>query len=128
LHYGQNNGKIADAPQRKVITITDAIIAGDGEGPLSPSPVPFGAMTFGLNVAAVEWVHAILMRFDPKKIPLLLNSFVRDKWPLVDFSPDAIKVHLDGELLPNPEKAGRVSKYFLPPAGWKGHCEKQNLD
>lgn len=124
LHYGKNDGTIADTFQRKVITITDAIIAGDGEGPLSPSPVPLGIMTFGTNVAALEWVHAILMRFDPAKIPLLNNAFAQDKWPLVKFSPGDIRVHINGEVLPNVEKAARFSQHFSPPTGWKGHCEK----
>jgi hypothetical protein len=124
LHYGKNDGTIADTFQRKVITITDAIIAGDGEGPLSPSPVPFGIMTFGTNVAALEWVHAILMRFDPAKIPLLVNAFAQNEWPLADFSPGDIQVHVNGKVLPNVESAARFSRHFSSPAGWKGHYEK----
>jgi len=126
LHYGKNDGTIADTFQRKVITITDAIIAGDGEGPLSPSPVPLGIMTFGVNVAALEWVHSILMCFDPEKIPLLANAFAQNDWPLADFSPGDIQVHVNGEVLPNVESAARFSQHFSPPAGWKGHCEKEN--
>ena len=66
VHYGTRNGKIASARQREVITVTDAIIAGEGDGPLFPSPVPLGIMTFGDDVAALEWVHARLMGMDPK--------------------------------------------------------------
>ena len=126
LHYGKSDGKIADTLQRKVITIADAIIAGDGEGPLSPSPVPLGVMTFGTNVAALEWIHGLLMRFDPQKIPLLVNAFAQNKWPLADFSSGDIQVHVNGEVLLNVESVARFSQCFSPPAGWKGHCEKEN--
>jgi Uncharacterized conserved protein len=125
LHYGKNDGTIADTFQRKVITITDAIIAGDGEGPLAPSPVPLGIMTFGANVAALEWVHSTLMCFDPEKIPLLANAFAQNEWPLADFSPGDIQVHVNGEVLPNVESAARFGQHFSPPGGWKGHCEKE---
>ena len=125
LHYGRPDGTIADEPQRKVLTITDAIIAGDGEGPLSPSPVPLGIMTFGTNVAALEWVHAILMHFNPEKIPLLRNAFSQNKWPLAVFSPEDIQVYVDGEVLPDVHSIARFGHFFSPPSGWKGHCERE---
>jgi len=75
LHYGQPDARLAAHKQRKVISITDAIIAGEGEGPLSPIPVPFGAMTLGFNVCAAEWVNALLMGFDPQRIALTRESF-----------------------------------------------------
>jgi uncharacterized protein (DUF362 family) len=126
LHYGKIDGKIADTFQRKVITITDAIIAGDGEGPLTPNPVPLGVMTLGTNVAALEWVHSILMRFNPEKIQLLANAFAQNEWPLADFAPSDIQVHFNGEILSAVESVARFSRRFSPPTGWKGHCEKEN--
>ncbi len=125
LHYGRKDATVANTLQRRVVTITDAIIAGDGDGPLGPSPVPLGVMTLGTNVAALEWVHGILMGFDPKKILLVANSFVEDKWPLTDFSPADIQVCVNGEVLANVEDAGRFGRNFSAPAGWRGHCEKK---
>ena len=47
LHYGRLDGAFSDTVQRKILTITDAIVAGEGNGPLSPNPVDFGMMTLG---------------------------------------------------------------------------------
>ncbi len=68
LHYGTAEGKLGETQQRQVITLTDAIVAGDGEGPLSPTPVPLGVVTLATNVAAADWVHAYLMGLDPASI------------------------------------------------------------
>ena len=125
LHYGKTDGTISDTFQRKVITITDAIIAGDGEGPLSPSSVPLGVITFGVNVSALEWVHAILMHFDPSKIPLLTNAFSQNEWPLANFTPTDIQVRINGEILSDVQSMDRFGRDFSPPFGWEGHCERE---
>lgn len=124
LHYGKIDGTITDTVQRKVITITDAIIAGGGEGPLAPTPVWLGVMTLGMNVAALEWVHSLLMHLDPQKIPLPANAFAKNDPPLAAFNPADIRVFVNGEILPDVESVTRFGKYFSPPSGWMGHCEK----
>jgi uncharacterized protein (DUF362 family) len=126
LHYGNGDGNLARVPLRKVLTISDGIIAGEGNGPLAPGPVPLGIMTMGTNVAALDHVHCLLMGFDPRKIPLVDHAFEKSAWPLTDFSPDGIRVFADGEELPCPESIGRFSRAFTPPTGWKGHCERES--
>ena len=123
LHYGNGVGELSDTPQRKVITITDAIVAGDGDGPLAPSPVPLGTMTLGANVAALEWVHCLLMRLDPERIPLVSHAFAGNDRPLADFSPRDIQVQINGEIVPDWASLAKLGRRFTPPIGWKGHCE-----
>lgn len=123
LHYGDREGQLSDVPQRKVITITDAIVAGEGDGPLAPSPVPLRTMTFGTNVAALDWIHCLLMGLDPCKIPLVANAFKKDAWPLAWFQPDNIRVYVNGNILPDTRTVGRFGRSFCPSAGWRGHCE-----
>src|SRR5690606_12611664 len=96
LHYGNGSGELEQAPTRRVLTITDAIVAGEGEGPLSPTPVPLGIVTMGENVAALEWVHALLMGFEPTKIPLIREAFSSGPRPLARFSPEEIEVRFAG--------------------------------
>ena len=124
LHYGKGDGELSDTMQRKVITITDAIVAGEGNGPLWPTPLPLGVMTLGGNVAAVEWVHCLLMGMDPEKIPLVVNAFAHDAWPLVDFTPDKLKVWANGEALKDLSSVAKFARTFTPSPGWLGHCEK----
>ena len=123
LRYGKLDGSLAVAPQRTVISITDAIIGGEGEGPLGNTPVPSGFVTGALNPAAAEWVHARLMGFDPERIPLIREAFGRFTHPLTNFLPDSIRVRI-GDI----EKCARDilpfdGRAFLPPHGWQGHCE-----
>jgi uncharacterized protein (DUF362 family) len=123
LRYGKLDGSFAMTPQRTVISITDAIIGGEGEGPLANTGVPSGFVTGALNPAAAEWVHARLMGFDPERIPLIRESFERVKYPLTDFTPGSVRV-LTGEM---EKKAQEILPFegraFLPARGWRGHCE-----
>jgi hypothetical protein len=38
LIYGRADGTMSDMPQRTIWSLTDAIVIGDGEGPLAPKP------------------------------------------------------------------------------------------
>jgi uncharacterized protein (DUF362 family) len=126
LHYGKGDGELAQTRQREVITITDAIIAGDGDGPLAPSSVSMGTMTLGTNSAALEWVHCLLMRLAPEKIKLVACAFADDVSPLAEFSPRDVRVHVNGELLSDLDSVSRFSHSFTPPEGWRGACELEN--
>jgi uncharacterized protein (DUF362 family) len=120
LHYGKQDGTLSDDMQRKVLTITDAIVAGEGDGPLSPTPVNLGMMTFAINPAAADWVHAILMGLAPEGISLTREAFGQYRYPLADFSPKAIVVHVDGLPVQCGELFSRYGHPFRLPSGW-GH-------
>jgi uncharacterized protein (DUF362 family) len=109
-----------------VISITDAIIGGEGEGPLANTPVPSGFITGALNPAAAEWVHARLMGFDPMKIPVVRESFGPFKYPLAEFSPDSIRVWVGSKEKFANDIVPFDGRPFKPPRGWQGHCELMN--
>ena len=123
LRYGKVDGSMATTPQRTVISITDAIIGGEGEGPLANTPVESGFITGALNPAAAEWIHARLMGFDPKKIPLTRESFGRFDYPLADFSAESIRVRIGDSEQSADEIVPFEGRPFVPPRGWRGHCE-----
>jgi uncharacterized protein (DUF362 family) len=123
LRYGKLDGSLANTPQRTVISITDAVIGGEGEGPLGNTPVPSGFVTGALNTAAAEGVHARLMGFDPEKIPLIREAFGRFKYPLADFSLDSIRVWMADTEKPTRDVLPFEGRAFVPPRGWQGHCE-----
>jgi uncharacterized protein (DUF362 family) len=128
LRYGRADGSLSDRPQRQVVTITDAIVAGEGEGPLAPTPMASGFVTGALNPAAADWVHSRLMGFDPEKIPLVRQSFEKFRYSLTSFEPPEIVVRLeDGE-----RAAGQIhpagGRGFRPPAGWRDYCELNDHD
>ena len=123
LLYGRPNGAMADLPQRTVLTLTDAIVCGEGEGPLAPVPHPLGMLTLAANPVAAEYVHAHLMGFDWRKIPLIHEAFGHFKYPLCNVLPEDIEVQCDGQRFRQPWPLWN-ERPFVPPAGWKGHCEQ----
>jgi hypothetical protein len=123
LHFGRLDGSLSTTSQRRVLTITDAIVAGEGDGPLAPSPVFLGLLTMAESTAAADWVHALMMGLDPRRIPLIREAFSTRSLRLVDFEPDQITVSMNGQLMTPFEAASEFGYPFLAPEGWRGHCE-----
>jgi uncharacterized protein (DUF362 family) len=121
LLYGCEDASLADVPQRRLVHLVDAVVAGQGDGPLSPSPLPIGLIFGGTNGAAVDWVGAYLLGFDPKRIPIARESFGDFRWPIAEFSPDDVRVSGDlgegraGETLTASEPQIDV----IHPEGWR---------
>ncbi len=123
LRYGRPDGTLADAPQRRTLAITDAIIGGEKDGPLASSPIASGFVTAGANMPALEWVHSLLMGLDPRRIALVRESFAAFDWPLAGFSPSEIEVLVDGRSISLSTVGPLGAGPFEPARGWKGHCE-----
>lgn len=119
LLYGRADGSLAAGPVRRVIHIVDAIVAGQGDGPLSPQPLDLGLVFAGENAPAVDWVSALLMRYTPSDVPLIGNAFAQYSHPLTHLSPDCVEVI--GDL--GAGRAGDVLGAFdypvIRPAGWR---------
>ena len=128
LHYGCLDGTLANTAQRTVLTLTDAIIAGEGEGPLSPTPVALGLLTLGMNTAAVEWIHSVLMGLEPQHIPIVREAFAHHMYPLTSFSPEQIDARVDGQAVPTAEIFARCGQAFRLPIGWRGYVAARPLD
>ncbi|MBV8810488.1 MAG: DUF362 domain-containing protein [Acidobacteriaceae bacterium] len=125
LHYGQSDATLSSTPTRTVLTITDAIIGGEGEGPLRPEPVASGFLTGGTNPAAVEWVNALLMGLDPSRIPLTTHSFDDFSYPIAGFRPAQIELATIGAKRDLSAVEELRTVRFRPSQGWIGHCELQ---
>lgn len=125
LLYGRPDGTMAEVPQRRVLALTDAIVCGEGEGPLAPTPHPLGMLTLAINPVAAEYVHAHLMGFDWRKIPLIREAFGQFKYPLCMFQPEDVEVQFEGHRFCQPWPLWN-ERPFVPPKGWKGHCERQH--
>jgi len=67
LLYGRADGTMSDEMQRRVIHIADAVIAGQGNGPLAPEPLDLGLLIGGSNAAAIDWVGAQLLAYAPER-------------------------------------------------------------
>jgi len=124
LLYGRPDGSMADSVQRRLYSLTDAIICGQGEGPLRPEPLSVGAVTFSDSAAAADAVHAALMGFDHARLALVREAFGRFRWPLVpEGSPPPIAL-VKGRQLSIEQVAAELSVPARPPAGWAEYVER----
>jgi uncharacterized protein (DUF362 family) len=56
------------------LTIVDAVIGMEGDGPIMGTPKPVGVLVMGTNLPAVDASCARLMKIDPWEIPYLRGS------------------------------------------------------
>jgi uncharacterized protein (DUF362 family) len=125
LLYGRADGTMSDEIQRRVLHIADAVIAGQGNGPLAPDPLPLGLLLGGNNAAAVDWVGAHLLALDPEKVPLTRHAFDRFRWPIALSPSGDVRVVGDlGDGLPLSVVA-KVRQPVNHPLGWRSAATAQ---
>lgn len=71
MTFADTCGDICEMPQRRFLTIADGIVAGEGAGPLRPTPKKLGALVAGLDFAQVDAVICKMMGFPAGRIPLM---------------------------------------------------------
>ncbi|HEY0100190.1 MAG TPA: DUF362 domain-containing protein [Pyrinomonadaceae bacterium] len=120
--YGQADASFSDEPARLVVHIADAVVAGQGDGPLAPEALPLGLLLGASNAAAMDWVGAYLLGYEPQRVSIAREAFARFRWPLTTFTHEEVSVCGDlgegaaDELLGRrPEPLFRVKH----PAGWR---------
>lgn len=124
LLYGGADGRIHDRPQRRVFSIVDGIVGGEGNGPLDPVARPVGLVLAGWNPVAVDLACARLMGFDWRKIPMLTGALKNHPLPIAPFAIDDMTLKSNHQAY-----TGRLADLkgpllaFEPHFGWKGHIE-----
>jgi uncharacterized protein (DUF362 family) len=123
--YADREGVICSEPQRKCFYLVDGIMAGEGDGPLSPEPVNAGVLIAGFNPVAVDAAGATLMGFDIEKIPLIRNALAERETnlPICLSSLEGIGIIRDGETMSINELGKKHRLDFEPHPSWKGHVE-----
>jgi len=125
LLYGRSDGTMSDEVQRRVVHIADAVVAGQGNGPLAPDPLGLGILMGGNNAAAVDWTGAHLLALNPEMVPLTRHAFDQFRWPITNSSSGNVNVVGDlGEGLP----LSVVEKIRQPvnhPLGWRAAAAGQ---
>jgi uncharacterized protein (DUF362 family) len=71
MTFSDKAGVIQKKPQRSVLHFADMIIAGEHNGPISPSPKALGLILAGDDASAMDRVICQIMGFDHEQIPLL---------------------------------------------------------
>jgi uncharacterized protein (DUF362 family) len=126
LFYAGNDGKMREfknANRKKYITIVDSIVAGEGNGPKKPDAIALNCIFCGSNPVSVDAVCTRFMGFNPDKIPSIRNAFKINRYPLVDFDYDDIKILIDSTEFRIGTLPARYLKKCKPHKGWKDHIE-----
>jgi uncharacterized protein (DUF362 family) len=128
--YGNSDGSLrAAAPEQRkpYLSIVDGVLGGQGRGPMNPDPLESRALMFGANPASVDAAAAILMSFDIRKIPIVLNAFRARGFPLTEWDWQNVQcisnfAPWNGSLaeLQGSEHLLQVNPHF----GWIGHIEQ----
>jgi hypothetical protein len=120
-HYADSDGTMHDRPVRRNLSLIDGIVGGEGDGPLSPSPISSGVVILSDDIPFGDRVAARVMGFDPDTIPLVRESTRRIPHSLwVDGSP---LVTWNGRELPEADLLSVAKLRFRPPRGWRGRLE-----
>lgn len=129
LLYCDKKGNFTNTIQRKYICIVDAIIAGEGEGPLSPTPKKCNYILAGANPVSIDIAAATIMGFDWKKVHYLRAAFDGGKkLTLINCNPEEIYFIHNGNMYDlNSEQISdiKVQPPFIPSDGWKNYIEAE---
>lgn len=123
LHYAQSDGSMNYSRKRVNLVLIDAIIGGEGEGPLSPMPVESNSLIFSNNLALGDLISTKVMKYDFNKIPLI-NNAIRAFIGLDEKDIMALQIKVNDNHIPISRLNEEYEKSFIPPKGWKGHIEQ----
>ncbi len=119
LLYGNEDGSMSSTPRRRVVHLADAIVAGQGDGPLSPQPLNLGLLFAGNNAANVDWFGARLLAYDPQLLPIVREAFGRFRWPISNSRPDDAMLLGDWGVGKINEVAVKEKLTVIHPVGWR---------
>ena len=129
--FADKNGKMSDKPQRKQLIIADMIIAGQGNGPLAPTPKNAGIIAVAENCPVnFDESIATIMGADINKIPTLRDvRKISSKYSFTD------NEYTDSIILSNNDKWNmknwkdidiKDTLGFIPIESWKEAFPKSN--
>ncbi len=128
LFYANTDGILArDAfeSRKRYISLVDAVISGEGNGPDAPNRKDTGLIILGTDPVSVDCVCAKLMGFDWEKIPILRHAFVVKSYPFFKNKYDSIRVESSIEKYNKSlsEIRDQDTFFFQPSVGWIGNIE-----
>jgi len=130
LLYGKADATFGETVQRRVLHVVDAVIAGQGDGPLASDSLPLNLILAGENAAAIDWVGSFLLGYDAGKIPLSVHSLENFRWRIADFQTKDIELLGDwagNQTAKNLIELAKTQK-VKHPAGWRGAKAENSAD
>ena len=126
--YGQSDGSLRPGQpehRRRHLVLVDGIVAGQGNGPMNPDPLPAGVILFGTNPPSVDAAATVLMGFDPEKVPIVRQAFSCSSYPLSEWGWRDVHV-----IAADPARSGALADVEVmatlrarPHFAWRDHIE-----
>ncbi len=120
--YAGKEGNLQNKPVRRMFSVVDGVIGGEGNGPLTPDSKRCGLIVAGFNLWAVDLVCTRLMGFDYKKIKMLTSPLTHPELSKACLSGIKINSNKNFTDLLDIENKNKYFS-FTPHPGWKGHIE-----
>lgn len=121
IFYADKKGKMHSSKQRKYLCITDALLAGEGEGPMEQTTKKFGVLFGSTNPVYNDFTASILAKYNYKNLPTVFHGFENRWWNLVEKKAKEVNIKSNKSLI-------EISDYFLPTNGWKEKLYELNLE
>lgn len=121
--YADKQGQIRKDRQRRVITIGDMIVSGEGEGPIAPSPKKTNSIIFADNSVVFDEILVRFMGFEESKFRLLQEAKRNRK--LFEGNIEECEIASNCERFCGKASELKGIYKFIPSEGWKGYIEKR---
>ena len=127
VEYADSSGVMSDSPQRRFLHLVDAVVCGEGEGPLEPTAKIVGLVIAGLNRVAVDFLCVMAAGYDPAKIPAVAAAATDPRFGIENGKKIRLKYEdMDrGASTPwstvEQVKDFKPIRPFTPSAGWSGY-------
>ena len=117
--YADATGGLHELPCRSTLVLTDGIVGGEGDGPYCSTAVHSGVLALSDDLSAADHVNAILMGFDPVRIPMVRESARLKKYPLANTDPLCGEVTLNARAMSMAELEQMEKTHYEPQEGWR---------
>jgi len=118
LMYGAQDGSVNERRNGKqIIHLMDAVVAGQGEGPLSVDPLDLGCIIVSSDPVRTDILAAALCGLDWERFSYLRHAVDSTRLRITDYSPEDSLVCIDGSILPAGEVAALAD--IEMPASWQ---------
>ena len=118
--YADSEGVLQSRQQRQILTIVDAIQAGEGEGPMAPEPVPLGCLIGSMHPLTAEIASVRLAAWPEERLRHVQGAFHLPSYPLDPFRVEDLDIRVadtrEGATVP--VTMDTVARFLRPTSGW----------
>jgi uncharacterized protein (DUF362 family) len=119
VSFANLDGHLGCQAQRQHLMITDGIVAGEGNGPLSCTPVELGYLAFADNVVCGDYANCVAMGFAPERLPMIQEAMHLQPPSLLSTPFSQWDFRLNGRSISLAELGEAFPRAFAPPQGWR---------